>query len=117
MLIVKTELCPWGETDRVEEIARCHGTFEWRFGCLTEAYRLIAIPLNGARVWAESKVMANVRKGQTVPSEEWWKHLRTSKRIFWKSQRSADRALIYRKKRELSGDRSNETDEFTTEKE
>ncbi len=34
--------------------------------------------------------MANVKKGQLVPAGEWWKHLRWTKRAFWKRQRKAD---------------------------
>jgi hypothetical protein len=34
--------------------------------------------------------MANVKKGQTVPPPQWWKHLRDWKRIFWRKQRKAD---------------------------
>jgi hypothetical protein len=33
--------------------------------------------------------MANVKKGQLTASPEWWKHLRWTKRIFWKSERQA----------------------------
>jgi hypothetical protein len=40
--------------------------------------------------------MANARKGQTVPSPEWRKHLRWLKRLFWKRQRQADKAAIGR---------------------
>lgn len=35
--------------------------------------------------------MANVKKGQLVAAREWWKHLRWTKRAFWKRQRQADR--------------------------
>lgn len=46
--------------------------------------------------------MANVKKGQTVPAPEWWKHLRWfGKRTFWKRQRKADQRNI-RKERENS---------------
>jgi hypothetical protein len=38
--------------------------------------------------------MANVKKGQTVPSPQWWKHLRWMKRTFWKKQRKADRRAL-----------------------
>jgi len=34
--------------------------------------------------------MANVKKGQLVSAGEWWKHLRWTKRAFWKRQRKAD---------------------------
>lgn len=33
--------------------------------------------------------MANVKKGQLVPSPQWWKHLRDWKRVFWKKERKA----------------------------
>jgi len=31
--------------------------------------------------------MATAKKGLTVRSPEWWKHLRRAKRRFWKKQR------------------------------
>jgi hypothetical protein len=37
----------------------------------------------------EDDTMANVKKGTTVPPPQWWKHLRSWKRIFWKKQRKA----------------------------
>lgn len=37
--------------------------------------------------------MANVKKGQTVVSPEWAKHLRRAKRWFWRRQRQADKRL------------------------
>jgi hypothetical protein len=40
--------------------------------------------------------MANVKKGQTVQSPEWRKHLRWLKRLFWKRQRYADKAALRR---------------------
>jgi hypothetical protein len=33
--------------------------------------------------------MANVKKGQLTASPEWWKHLRWTKRPFWKAERQA----------------------------
>lgn len=33
--------------------------------------------------------MASVKKGITVPSPEWWKHLKWNKRVFWKKQRKS----------------------------
>ena len=33
--------------------------------------------------------MANVKKGNFKPPGQWWKHLRTLKRLFWKRERSA----------------------------
>jgi hypothetical protein len=35
--------------------------------------------------------MANVKKGQTVASPQWWKHLRDWKRVFWKRQRNEEK--------------------------
>ncbi len=36
-------------------------------------------------------MMATVKKGQLVAAGEWWKHLRWTKRGFWKRQRQADK--------------------------
>ena len=33
--------------------------------------------------------MANVKKGQLAAPPEWWKHLRWTKRTFWKTERQA----------------------------
>jgi len=33
--------------------------------------------------------MASVRKGILTASREWWKHLRWTKRVFWKAERKA----------------------------
>jgi hypothetical protein len=33
--------------------------------------------------------MANVKKGQLTAPPEWWKHLRWTKRVFWKAERRA----------------------------
>jgi hypothetical protein len=33
--------------------------------------------------------MATIKKGITVRSPQWWKHLRDWKRSFWKKQRKA----------------------------
>ena len=38
--------------------------------------------------------MANVKKEQSVPSPQWWKHLRDWKRFFWKKQRKADKRSL-----------------------
>jgi hypothetical protein len=35
------------------------------------------------------EAMANKKQGQTVPSPQWWKHLKKWKRVFWKKQRKA----------------------------
>lgn len=36
--------------------------------------------------------MATVKKGLLTPAGEWWKHLRATKRAFWKGERQAARA-------------------------
>ena len=33
--------------------------------------------------------MATVKKGLLTPAGEWWKHLRWTKRAFWKGERQA----------------------------
>jgi hypothetical protein len=38
--------------------------------------------------------MAHKQKGQLTPSPQWWKHLRDWKRIFWKSERNAQKKDI-----------------------
>ena len=35
--------------------------------------------------------MATAKKGQLVAVPEWWKHLRWTKRAFWKRQRQAEK--------------------------
>lgn len=35
--------------------------------------------------------MATAKKGQLVAAPEWWKHLRWTKRAFWKRQRQGDK--------------------------
>jgi len=42
--------------------------------------------------------MANVKQGQTVPATRWWKHLRWTKRNFWKRQRRADKTALRRER-------------------
>jgi hypothetical protein len=37
--------------------------------------------------------MANVKKGLLTAPPEWWKHLRWTKRVFWKSERQAARTV------------------------
>ncbi len=37
--------------------------------------------------------MANVKKGQLTPPPEWWKHLKSCKRVFWKRERQAAKRL------------------------
>lgn len=36
--------------------------------------------------------MATVKKGTLTRAGEWWKHLRWTKRVFWKSERKAGKA-------------------------
>ena len=38
--------------------------------------------------------MANVKKGNLTSPPQWWKHLRDWKRVFWKSERSAQKRSI-----------------------
>ena len=35
--------------------------------------------------------MAQKRQDQLTPSPQWWKHLRDWKRLFWKSERKAQK--------------------------
>ena len=44
-------------------------------------------------------VMANVKQGNLTKSPQWWKHLKDWKRVFWKTERSAQKKEI---KKELS---------------
>lgn len=38
--------------------------------------------------------MANVKQGNIARPPQWWKHLRDWKRVFWKSERSAQKKAI-----------------------
>lgn len=38
--------------------------------------------------------MANVKQGNIKSAPQWWKHLRDWKRVFWKSERSAQKRSI-----------------------
>ena len=38
--------------------------------------------------------MAHVKQGQLTKSPQWWKHLKDWKRVFWKSERKAQKDLI-----------------------
>lgn len=40
--------------------------------------------------------MATVKKGILVRAGEWWKHLRWTKRVFWKRHRKAEQRLAKR---------------------
>jgi hypothetical protein len=46
-------------------------------------------PLQSIRLAGDN--MANVKKGTLTRPPQWWKHLRDWKRIFWKSERSAQK--------------------------
>jgi len=38
--------------------------------------------------------MASVKKGQLKAARQWWKHLRETKRWFWKSERQAEKVEL-----------------------
>jgi hypothetical protein len=38
--------------------------------------------------------MATVKKGMLTRAQEWWKHLRGTKREFWKGERKAAKRLV-----------------------
>jgi hypothetical protein len=40
--------------------------------------------------------MATVKKGMLTTTGEWWKHLRWTKRVFWKGERQAARQFVRR---------------------
>ena len=40
--------------------------------------------------------MATVKKGVLTVSPEWWKHLRSTKRTFWKGERRAAKKFALR---------------------
>jgi hypothetical protein len=50
-------------------------------------------------------MMANVKKGQTVRSPQWWRHLRSFKRLFWKRQRQDDKRSINELPRRGAGEK------------
>ena len=35
--------------------------------------------------------MANKKQGQLTPAPQWWKHLKDWKRVFWKTERQAQK--------------------------
>ena len=37
--------------------------------------------------------MANVKKGNLTSAPQWWKHLKEWKKVFWKSERQAQKRL------------------------
>ena len=50
--------------------------------------------------------MANVKKGQLSPAPQWWKHLRWTKRAFWKAERQAVKEEVARQKADDDGPRT-----------
>ena len=46
------------------------------------------------RVWNKGINMANVKQGNLKSAPQWWKHLRDWKRVFWKSERQAQKKDI-----------------------
>jgi len=42
--------------------------------------------------------MAQKRQGQLTRSPQWWKHLKDWKRVFWKSERQAQKKDIKERK-------------------
>ena len=45
--------------------------------------------------------MATVKKGVLTATGEWWKHLRSKKRVFWKGERRAAKQLVEREAAEI----------------
>ena len=48
--------------------------------------------------------MATVRRGILVRASEWWRHLRKTKRSFWKRHRRAETAHVSQELREAFAD-------------
>jgi len=44
--------------------------------------------------------MATVKKGILVRAGEWWKHLRGTKRAFWKKHRKAEKRMAAKEGKE-----------------
>lgn len=42
--------------------------------------------------------MANVKQGNIKSSPQWWKHLKDWKKVFWKSERQAQKRKINEEK-------------------
>ena len=40
--------------------------------------------------------MATVKKGMLTTTGKWWKHLRRTKRVFWKGERQAAKQFVRR---------------------
>lgn len=47
--------------------------------------------------------MATVKKGMLTTTGKWWKHLRWTKRVFWKGERQAAKQFVHREA--TTGDR------------
>jgi hypothetical protein len=45
-------------------------------------------------------MMATVKKGHLTAAREWWKHLKWTKRSFWKRERTAARKSALKEQRE-----------------
>ena len=52
-----------------------------------------SIPVLGAKFY-KGNPMANVKKGNLTAPPQWWKHLKDWKRVFWKSERQAQKRNI-----------------------
>lgn len=48
--------------------------------------------------------MATVKKGVLIASGEWWKHLRYTKREFWKGERQAGKTVAQREAEQAAAD-------------
>ena len=48
--------------------------------------------------YSNGVAMANVKKGNLTSPPQWWKHLRDWKRVFWKSERQAQKKDIKNEK-------------------
>ena len=40
--------------------------------------------------------MATIKKGMLTTTGKWWKHLRSTKRVFWKGERQAAKQFVLR---------------------
>jgi len=49
--------------------------------------------------------MATIKKGILTRSPQWWKHLRSWKRVFWKRERKAAQRLSHRERGDDRRDR------------
>ena len=48
--------------------------------------------------------MATVKKGHLTAAQEWWKHLKWTKRSFWKRERATARKSALKEQREATSD-------------